>query len=78
MIHNGTQCKYQSENGKIHKIKIKMEIIQVKLKRSKNSKDSKEGQNNNDNNSNGEDNSINQAEENVKTEVVSNQCKSTI
>ena len=71
---NGTQnANFKSADGKI--------IVQdknqdgndsSKIKNEKNSENSKDGQNYNENNPNGEDNSIKQAEENVKTEVVSN------
>ena len=71
---NGTQnVNIKTANGKI----IAQEKNQdgnnsSKIENEKNSENSKDGQNYNENNSNGEDNPIKQAEENVKTEVVSN------
>ena len=71
---NGTQnANIKSANGKI----IAQDTNQdgnnsSKIENEKNGENSKDGQNYNENNPNGEDNSIKQAEENVKTEVVSN------
>ena len=71
---NGTQnANIKSANGKI----IAQDTNQdgnnsSKIENEKNSENSKDGQSYNENNPNGEDNSIKQAEENVKTEVVSN------
>ena len=71
---NGTQnANFKSADGKV--------IVQdknqdgnnsSKIENEKNSENSKDGQNYNENNPSGEDNPIKQAEENVKTEVVSN------
>ena len=71
---NGTQnVNIKTANGKI----IAQEKNQdgnnsSKIENEKNSENSKDGQNYNENNQNGEDNPIEQAEENVKTEAVSN------
>lgn len=71
---NGTQnANIKSANGKtIAQDKNQDGNNSSKIENEKNSENSKEGQSYNENNPNGEDNSIKQAEENVKTEVVSN------
>ena len=71
---NGTQnANIKSANGKIiAQDKNKDGNNSSKIENEKNSENSKDGQNYNENNPNGEDNPIKQAEENVKTEVVSN------
>ena len=71
---NGTQnANIKSADGKIiAQDKNQDGNDSSKIENEKNSENSKDGQNYNENNPNGEDNSIKQAEENVKTEVVSN------
>ena len=71
---NGTQnANIKSANGKIiAQDKNQDGNDSSKIENEKNSENSKDGQNYNENNPNGEDNSIKQAKENVKTEVVSN------
>ena len=71
---NGTQnANIKSANGKIiAQDKNQDGNNSNKIENEKNSENSEDGQNYNENNPNGEDNSIKQAEENVKTEVVSN------
>lgn len=71
---NGTQnANIKSANGKtIAQDKNQDGNNSSKIENEKNSENSKDGQSYNENNPNGEDNSIKQAEENVKTEVVSN------
>lgn len=71
---NGTQnANIKGANGKtIAQDKNQDGNNSSKIENEKNSENSKEGQSYNENNPNGEDNSIKQAEENVKTEVVSN------
>ena len=71
---NGTQnANIKSANGKIiAQDKNQDGNDSSKIENEKNSENSKDGQNYNENNPNGEDNPIKQAEENVKTEVVSN------
>lgn len=71
---NGTQnANFKSADGKvIAQDKNNDGNNSNKIENEKNSENSKDGQNYNKNNPNGEDNSIKQAEENVKTEVVSN------
>ena len=71
---NGTQnANIKSANGKIiAQDKNQDGNNSSEIANEKNSENSKDGQNYNENNPNGEDNSIKQAEENVKTEVVSN------
>lgn len=71
---NGTQnANIKSANGKvIAQDKNQDGNNSSRIENEKNSENSKDGQNYNENNPNGEDNSIKQAEENVKTEVVSN------
>ena len=71
---NGTQnANFKSADGKvIAQDKNQDGNNSSKIENEKNSENSKDGQNYNENNPNGEDNSIKQAEENVKTEVVSN------
>ena len=71
---NGTQnANIKSANGKtIAQDKNQDGNNSSKIENEKNSENSKDGQNYNENNPNGEDNPIKQAEENVKTEVVSN------
>ena len=71
---NGIQNEnIKSANGKIiSQDKNKDGNNSSEIANEKNSENSEDGQNYNKNNPNGEDNSIKQAEENVKTEVVSN------
>ena len=71
---NGTQnVNFKSADGKIiAQDKNQDGNDSSKIENEKNSENSKDGQNYNVNNPNGEDNPIKQAEENVKTEVVSN------
>lgn len=71
---NGTQnTNFKSADGKvIAQDKNQDGNNSSKIENEKNSENSKDGQNYNENNQNGEDNPIKQAEENVKTEVVSN------
>jgi len=71
---NGTQnANIKSADGKIiAQDKNQDGNDSSKIENEKNSENSKDGQNYNENNQNGEDNPIEQAEENVKTEVVSN------
>ncbi len=71
---NGTQnANFKSADGKIiAQDKNQDGNNSSKIENEKNSENSKDGQSYNENNPNGEDNSIKQAEENVKTEVVSN------
>lgn len=71
---NGTQnANFKSADGKIiAQDKNQDGNNSSKIENEKNSENSKDGQNYNENNPNGEDNPIKQAEENVKTEVVSN------
>ena len=71
---NGTQnANFKSADGKvIAQDKNQDGNNSSRIENEKNSENSKDGQNYNENNPNGEDNSIKQAEENVKTEVVSN------
>jgi len=71
---NGTQnANIKGANGKtIAQDKNQDGNNSSKIENEKNSENSKDGQSYNENNPNGEDNSIKQAEENVKTEVVSN------
>ena len=71
---NGTQnANFKSADGKvIAQDKNQDGNNSSKIENEKNSENSKDGQNYNENNSNGEDNPIKQAEENVKTEAVSN------
>ena len=71
---NGTQIgNFKSADGKIiAQDKNQAGNDSSKIKNEKNSENSKDGQNYNENNQNGEDNPIEQAEENVKTEAVSN------
>ena len=71
---NGTQnANFKSADGKvIAQDKNQDGNNSSKIENEKNGENSKDGQNYNENNPNGEDNSIKQAEENVKTEVVSN------
>ena len=71
---NGTQIEnFKSADGKIiAQDKNQAGNDSSKIKNEKNSENSKDGQNYNENNQNGEDNPIEQAEENVKTEAVSN------
>ena len=71
---NGTQnANFKSADGKvIAQDKNQDGNNSSKIENEKNSENSKDGQNYNENNQNGEDNPIEQAEENVKTEAVSN------
>lgn len=71
---NGTQIgNFKSADGKIiAQDKNQAGNDSSKIENEKNSENSKDGQNYNENNQNGEDNPIEQAEENVKTEAVSN------
>lgn len=71
---NGIQIgNFKSADGKIiAQDKNQAGNDSSKIKNEKNSEKSKDGQNYNENNQNGEDNPIEQAEENVKTEAVSN------
>lgn len=71
---NGTQnANFKSADGKIiAQDKTQDGNNSSEIANEKNSENSKDGQNYNENNPNGEDNPIKQAEENVKTEVVSN------
>ena len=71
---NGTQnANIKGANGKtIAQDKNQDGNNSSRIENEKNSENSKDGQSYNENNPNGEDNSIKQAEENVKTEVVSN------
>ena len=71
---NETQnANFKSADGKIiAQDKTQDGNSSSEIANEKNSENSKDGQNYNENNPNGEDNSIKQAEENVKTEVVSN------
>jgi stage II sporulation protein P len=71
---NETQnANFKSADGKIiAQDKTQDGNSSSEIANEKNSENSKDGQNYNENNPNGEDNPIKQAEENVKTEVVSN------